>query len=108
MVRERISSNLGVIITDISNFLNNEYAVLKNLDFSMLTSKEKYKLLKNLGKSGEFTFLDQYLNTEKKLYQLSIYDDPHTPKIRRKIEKLITKAFDSCLDMCTGGWSDVT
>lgn len=46
--------------------------------------------------------------TEKKLYQLSMCDDPHTRKIRRKIEKLITKAFDSCLDMYTGGWSDVT
>lgn len=94
--------------SEIDNFLNKEYAVLKNLDFSMLTSKEKQELLKDLGESGEFTFLDQYLNTEKKLYQLSMYDDPHTRKIRRKIEKLIAKAFDGCLDMCTGGWSDVT
>lgn len=94
--------------SEIGDFLNNEYAVLKNLDFSMLTSEEKRKLLKDLGESGEFTFLDQYLDTEKKLYQLSMYDDPHTRKIRRKIEKLITKAFDGCLDMCTGGWSDMT
>lgn len=92
---------------ELEVFMTGEYKILKRLDFSVLTTEEKRNYLKNYGESGEFTFLDMYLNTEKKLYQLSMYNDPYTYDIRHKLEDLIAHMFEGCLDMCTGGWIDV-
>ena len=89
---------------EVEEFMINEYRILKRLDFSVLTLEEKRNYLKEYGESGEFTFLDTYWDTDKKLYQLSMYDDPYTYEIRHKLEDLITCIFDGCLDMCTGGW----
>jgi hypothetical protein len=89
---------------EVEEFMINEYRILKRLDFSVLTLEEKRNYLKEYGESGEFTFLDTYWDTDKKLYQLSMYNDPYTYEIRHKLEDLITCIFDGCLDMCTGGW----
>lgn len=92
---------------EIHDFLVSECQMLKRLDYSVLTLDEKREILKDFGEGGHFTFLDTYLNTDKKLYQLSMYSDPYTYEIRNKFEKLITEAFNGCLDMSTGGWIDV-
>ena len=85
-------------------WLKSECDILERLDYSVLSTEEKRTLLKDLGESGEYTFLDTYKNTDKKLYQLSMYDDPCTYNIRLKFEKLISDAFNDCLDLNTGGW----
>lgn len=92
---------------DIEGMLQSIYSILSHLNFSVLSTPEKRKYLKNFGESGEFTFLDTYLKSGKKLYQLSMYDDDRTYDIRCKLEDLIRKNFADCLDICTGGWIDV-
>lgn len=89
---------------ELEEFMTSEYKILKHLDFSVLTLEEKRDIIKDLGESGEFTFLDTYLDTDKKLYQLSMYDDPYTYDIRNNLESLISDAFTGCLDISTGGW----
>ena len=89
----------------LAQYLKNEYRVLKRLDYSVLSTEEKRKYLKDLGESGEFTFLDTYLDTDKKLYQLSMYEDPYSYDIRRNFENLIVEKFSDCLDLNTGGWT---
>ena len=92
---------------EIRDFLVSEYQILKRLDYSVLTLDEKRKILKDFGEGGHFTFLDTYMGTDKKLYQLTMYKDPYTYSIRKKLEDIIKDNFCDCLDICTGGWDHI-
>lgn len=50
---------------------------------------------------------DDYLKTDHKLYEISMYDDPVTQTVRNNIQKFIINNFSNCLDMDTGGWDNV-
>lgn len=92
---------------DIEDMLQSIYSILSHLNFSVLSTDEKRKYLIDAGENGEFTFLDTYLDTDKKLYQLSMYSDARTHDVRCKLEDLITRTFADCLDISTGCWIHV-
>ena len=92
---------------DLQTIMLASYDILNRLDFSVISPDEKRSLIKNYGENGEFTPFDMYLDTDKKLYQLTMYDDPNTEEIRSKIESFIRSEFANCLDLCTGGWDHI-
>lgn len=81
-------------------------AVMDNLDYSVLAKKEVRDFLKYLGENGEYTFLDEYLGTGKRLYeQLILFPEDSTFEKRRKIYNYIKKNLSDCLTLYTGGWT---
>ena len=89
--------------------------VEKCLDESNFDTKILDKLFEK-NRLNEENLLKE-LNDELKFYEREYENEPcginaynalRTDSLISKIEKLIAKAFDDCLDMCTGGWSDVT
>lgn len=92
---------------DMIFYLESLYKICSRLDYSVMTTDEKRAALIEIGESGEFTFLDTYQQTDKKLYQLTMFKDPYTYCIRRRLEEWIADTFHDCLDITTGGWDHV-
>lgn len=92
---------------EINQYLNNAWNILQRLDFNSLSNDEKYDSLKDLGENGEYTMFDDYLKTDHKLYEISMYDDPVTQTVRNNIQKFIINNFSNCLDIDTGGWDNI-
>ena len=81
-------------------------AVENKLDYSYLTTEEKKKYLTDLGEEGDYTFLDAYKDTGRKLYeQLIHYPDDSTKDKRVRLYEYIKRVFSDCLDLDTGGWT---
>lgn len=80
--------------------------VLANLDYATLDTENIRNELKEMGKSGDYTFLDTYMNTDKKLYQMLIeYPEDDLTEKRQALYNYIIKTFDKCLDVYTGGFT---
>ena len=91
----------------INTYLYGCMDTLSKLDFSILSDKEKEDYVKDIGENGMYALSDTYLNTDKRLYELSMYNDSATIKIRQNIENFIRTNFPTCLDLNTGGWNYV-
>lgn len=107
------------------NYLTHDYmensfksllTTLKNIDFSVVTNKEKRQRLRELG-DGNYSFVDRYeydhsYNPNEKqkvrprLYTMLMkYEKDDLYEYRHDIFKLITQNFKGCLDVNTGGWT---
>ena len=89
----------------LSASLNSAIVLMDKLDYSVLTSDEVKQHLRLVGNSGITTFVDEYRDSGKKLYQqLLLYPKDEMSKDRRRINTYIKKTFPFCLRMNTGGW----
>lgn len=89
--------------------LETQLTVLKigtqNLDYSSLTKKEIRKELKDAGENGGYTFVDRYMNTDRRLYeQLLYYPEDDFFESRKWLNRTIKNIFKGCLKVNTGGW----
>lgn len=86
--------------------LDGMLAVSKNLDYSSISQEELGKELRAIGDDGQYTFLDFYLRTHKRLYeQLIIYPKDDLYEKREKMYNWFKETFYGCLDVDTGGWT---
>ena len=86
--------------------LNCCLAVTERLDYSVLTTREIRKELREWGDYGAYTFVDRYLDTGKRLYQqLVLYPNDEFEKKRKALHHYIAKTFRGCLDVNIGGWT---
>ena len=85
------------------NFLIN---ILKRLDYTCLPKNRIIRELQYMGNECMYTFVDFYCNTGNKLYQqLLLYPEDEFSDRRKWLYDYITKAFDGCLYVNTGGWT---
>lgn len=78
------------------------------LDFSVVDKNNIRCELAGYADEGNYTFLDEYHYTGKKLYeQLICFPEPDEDiaNCHKQLYDFITKTFDYCLDMNTGGWT---
>lgn len=91
---------------DLISYIEFFLKVSERLDFSVVPSAELRNALKEAGEDGEYTFLDSYLDTDRKLYQqFMFFDDPLTQDVRKRLYELIINIYSDCLDLNTGGWT---
>lgn len=86
--------------------LDGMMAVIKNLDYSVVSQEELGKKLREIGDEGLYTFLDYYMRTENRLYeQLILYPKDEFFEKREKLYKWFKETFYGCLHVDTGGWT---
>lgn len=91
---------------DIETSIDATLAVVNNLDYSVYTKDEIKKILKNIGDCGEYSFVDEYLNTGHRMYvQLLYYPKDDLTGKRTKLYDYIHTTFYGCLRVNTGGWT---
>lgn len=91
---------------ELLRMIKTQLKVIKNLDFSVLTTDETKDILINMGNEGEYTFLDTYLDTNERLWsQLIRYPEDSTTKYRQELYDFITLTFTPLLYVNTGGWT---
>lgn len=79
---------------------------LPKIDYSISDASEIREYLKEFGESGEYTFCDRYLKTDKKLYQQLIeYPQDELTESRKQLYDYIIENLNVCLDMNTGSWT---
>ena len=90
----------------LGTMLDSFIAVKDRLDFSVMSDAEKSLALTDFGESGEYTFLDTYMNQEIKLYEKLIdYPEDDLSEKRKIVCEYIKTTFHGCLDLNTGGWT---
>lgn len=88
----------------LKRMMENMLRLLERADFSVLTNNEIITHLKEHGEQGEYTFCDTYRDTDKRLYQLSMYPEDGLLQTRIQLEQFIASTFAQCM-IDTGGWT---
>lgn len=101
----------------LQDTMSNLIKIIKNLDYSLCTNKEKRNRIREMG-DGNYSFVDRYdysfwNNDEKysskkhpRLYTMLVkYEKDDLYNLRQKLHALIVKNFKGCLTIDTGGWT---
>ena len=89
----------------LTQFGNSITAVLPSLDYSSCSKSQIVMHMLECADDSMITFLDQYWNTDRKLYkQLLYYKKDTLYETRVEISKFISKHLSCCSNVNTGGW----
>jgi hypothetical protein len=80
-------------------------SVMYNLDYTSCDKKEIMAELKEIGEIGDYSFLDMYYTTGRRLYQqLILYPQDDLTERRREIYRYLKKYLKGCISVNTGGY----
>ena len=80
-------------------------AIMKNLNYEVLSTKEMKTILREMGEDGNYTYDDTYLDTKHRLYQMLIrYPSDDLEAYRKTLYKLMKKKLRGTFRVNTGGW----